>query len=261
MRTLLTLLTATAALGLADSARAARTATVARVIDGDTVALKDGRKVDLVGVTVPPCYAAQARAKLRQLLPARAKVRLRSEPKQRRARYVFRGSKLINAELIRAGAAQAAPEGLEQAAKLTSAEAAAKSRAAGLWTTCTPQPAPAPPPSEDPKQRAQRDLRGRDFIRITTTTFSSSESHLNLCSDGTFVEDVSTYSDFGGSTSGRYTGRWEVTAAAYEATSARATVRRDNADGTTGWVEIAATPSQVTVNGNAVSVQSSAVCA
>ena len=54
MRALLTLLTATAALGLADSAGAA---TVAKVIDGDTVTLKDGRTVDLLGVEVPACYA------------------------------------------------------------------------------------------------------------------------------------------------------------------------------------------------------------
>ncbi len=75
------------------------------------------------------------------------------------------------------------------------------------------------------------------------------------------MEDVSTYSDFGGSTSARYTGRWQVTAATYDAAGARATVRRDNADGTTGWVEFAATATQVTVNGDPVSVQTSGVCA
>ncbi|WP_028063600.1 thermonuclease family protein [Solirubrobacter soli] len=261
MRALLTLLTATAALGLADSAGAA---TVAKVIDGDTVALKDGRKVDLLGVTVPSCYASQARAKLRQLLPARAKVRVQSDPGHP-GRYVFRGRTLVNAELIRAGAAQAAATDLKQAAKLTAAETAAKSAARGLWTTCAPAPTPTPtptpaPPAPDPKQRALADLRGRDFIHITTTTFSSSESHLNLCSDGSYVEDVSTYSDFGGSTSGRYTGRWEVVSATYDATGARATVRRDNDDGTTGWVEFTATATQVTVNGNVVSVQPSSTC-
>jgi endonuclease YncB( thermonuclease family) len=269
MRALLTLLTATAALGLADSARAATT--VARVIDGDTVALTNGRKVDLLGVAVPSCYATQARAKLKRLLPAKAKLRLRSDP-GKRGRYVFRGRTLINAQLIRAGAAQAAADGLKLASKLTAAEAAAKSSGHGLWQTCPPTPTPTPsptptptptppPPAGDPKDRARGDLRGREFIRITTTTFSSSESHLHLCSDGSFVEDVSTYSDFGGSTSGRYTGRWAVTAASYDASSARATVRRDNADGTTGWVEFAATPSQVTVNGYVVSVASSSVCA
>ena len=259
MRQLLTLLTATAALGLADSAGAA---TVAKVLDGDTVALKDGRKVDLLGVEVPACYATQARAKLRQLLPAKAKVRVQSDPGHS-GRYVFRGKTLVNAELIRAGAAQADAAGLKQTAKLTAAETAAKSATRGLWKTCAPAPTPTPspvPPADDPKQRAISDLKGRDFIRITTTTFSSSESHLNLCSDGSYVEDVSTYSDFGGSTSGRYTGRWEVVSATYDATGARATVRRDNDDGTTGWVEFAATANQVTVNGNAVSVQTSSTC-
>ena len=99
------------------------------------------------------------------------------------------------------------------------------------------------------------------FIHITTTTFSSAESHLHLCSDGSYVEEVSTYSDFGGSTAARYTGRWKVTSATYDATGARASVRRDNADGTTGWVEFAASSNPVTVNGDAVSVQTSGVCA
>ena len=201
MRALLTALTAIAALGLADGASAA---TVARVIDGDTVALRDGRKVDLLGVEIPACYAGQARAKLRRLLPARAKVRVQSDPGHD-GRYVFRGKTLINAELIRAGAAQAAAAGLAQAAKLTAAEAAAKSRTRGLWKTCPPAPGAgarthARPPAADPKDRAFGDLRGRAFIHITTTSFSSAESHLHLCSDGTYVEDVSTYSDFGGST-------------------------------------------------------------
>ena len=66
MRALLTVLTATAALGLADTAGAA---TVAKVLDGDTVALKDGRTVDLRGVQVPDCYATQARTKLRAVAP------------------------------------------------------------------------------------------------------------------------------------------------------------------------------------------------
>jgi hypothetical protein len=89
---------------------------------------------------------------------------------------------------------------------------------------------------------------------------SAHDFHVQLLRErpaGTFVEDGSTYSDFGGAT----TGRWVVTAATYDATSARATVRRDNADGTTGWVEFAATPGQITVNGSAVSVATSGVCA
>ena len=99
------------------------------------------------------------------------------------------------------------------------------------------------------------------FIHITTTTFSSAESRLHLCSDGSYVEEVSTYSELAGSTAARYTGRWEVTGAQYDSTGARASVRRDNDDGTTGFVEFAATSTQVTVNGNVVSVQTSGVCA
>ena len=190
MRALLTVLTATAALGLAETAGAA---TVTKVLDGDTVALKDGRTVDLLGVEVSPCYATQARTKLRQLLPRKAKVRVQGE-RGRPGRYLFRGKRLINAELIRAGAARAAAGDLKQAAALTSAESAAKTRTRGLWKTCPPadprpgdpaptgQPTPTPTPpttGDAAKQRARTDLQGRAFIRITTTTFSSAESHLH----------------------------------------------------------------------------------
>ena len=55
------------------------------MLDGDTVALKDGRTVDLRGVQVPDCYATQARTKLRQLLPVKAKARAQGERGNRAA--------------------------------------------------------------------------------------------------------------------------------------------------------------------------------
>jgi len=55
------------------------------VLDGDTVALKDGRTVDLRGVQVPDCYATQARTKLRRLLPVKAKARAQGERGNRAA--------------------------------------------------------------------------------------------------------------------------------------------------------------------------------
>jgi endonuclease YncB( thermonuclease family) len=275
-RALLTALTATAvALGTADVAAAA---TIVRVIDGDTVKLRDGKRtrtVDLLGVDAPEpgaCHAADAKKALQQLLPAKAKVRQQADGK-RKGRYVYRGGTLVNAALLRAGAARATElDGLAKASQLTTAEQSAKTASRGLWKACpappqtnpapSPSPAPNPPATgEDPKQRAVKDLRGRVFIHITTTTFSSAESRLHLCSDGSYVEEVSTYSDFGGSTAARYTGRWEVLSAQYSATSAQASVRRLNDDGTIGFVEFAVVNGgQVTVNGNVVSVATSGVC-
>ena len=113
-----------------------------------------------------------------------------------------------------------------------------------------PTHAATPPAGHRPG--ARKDLAGRVFTRITTTTFSSSESRLNFCSDGRFVEDVETYSDFGGSTYGRYEGRWEVLSADYRAGYAAARVRRLNQDGTEGFVDIVAQGGGVTVNGNSV---------
>jgi endonuclease YncB( thermonuclease family) len=276
-RILLTVVTAaTMAIAVADAAAAATT--VVRVIDGDTVKLRDGgrtRTVDLLGVDAPEpgaCHGAEARKALQQLLPARATVRQQADGK-RKGRYVYRGRTLVNAALLRAGAARAtALDGLAKASQLTTAEQAAKTNTRGLWKACPapPQPPPTPAPSppagtvvtgEEAKQRAIKDLAARAFIHITTTTFSSAESRLHLCSDGSYVEEVSTYSDFGGSTATRYTGRWEVLDAEYRDTTARASVRRLNDDGTIGFVEFVARGGQVTVNGNVVSVQASAVCA
>ncbi|HET6548412.1 MAG TPA: hypothetical protein VFG79_08155 [Solirubrobacter sp.] len=240
-------------------------ATVRSVVDGDTIRIRqDGRAktVNLRGVDAPTgaeCHAAEATQALRRLLKRGARITTHG-------RYVRRRGRLINAVLIRRGHARAAAGAPK---RLAAAEAKARTAGRGLWA-CPPPPPPAAPPSttpppvappSDPIARARADLQGRVFTRITTTTFSSTESRLNLCSDGTFVEDVETYSDFGGSTYGTYRGRWEVLAAEYRPDgSATADVRRLNDDGTIGYVTIAAAGGQVTVNGSPVSVNSSSVC-
>jgi len=158
---------------------------------------------------------------------------------------------------------------LARGAQLSAAQRAAESAKRGLWASCEqpesqPQPQPQPPgpvTGEEAKQRARADIAGRAFIRLTTTTFSSSESRLHLCPDGSFVEYVETYSDFGGSTYGTYRGRWEILSAEYRsAADASARVRRANEDGSEGFLEIVARGGQVTVNGSVVTVQASGAC-
>lgn len=252
---------------------AAATATVARVVDGDTVKVRQAgrvRTVDLLGVDAPEpgaCGGRDATKALKRLLPAKARVTVaRDANGPASGRYITRAGKLVNEAMIRAGNARAATGALSRGSRLTAAQDAAKQAGRGLWAAC-PEPAPQPQPTPDPptgdaaKQRARTDLQGRVFTRITTTTFSSAESRLHLCSDGSFVEYVETFSDFGGSTFGTYRGRWEVIAAEYRTDFAGARVHRLNADGTEGFLDIVAQGGQVTSNGAIVSVRTSDACA
>lgn len=273
-RPLTTLLLASAvALGITSTADAA---TVTRVLDGDTIKVRDGKRsrtVDLLGVEAPACHAAAAKQALQRLLPRKATVRLQRDGGAGKGRYVHRGATLVNAALLRQGAVKATANvaTLKLGSTLRDAEQQARTAKRGLWATCPAPPAGQPPANpDDPVQRARKDLAGRVFIRVTATTFSSSESHLHLCSDGRFVEDVSTYNEFGGgsesplpdsdATHQRYRGGWEVVAAEYRPEGAGARVRRLNDDGTETFVDFVATSSGVTVNGAPVSTQMSGIC-
>ena len=136
-------------------------------------------------------------------------------------------------------------------------------RRAARRATARRRPTPTPPTTGDAaKQRARTDLQGRVFIRITTTTFSSARvTPAPLL--GRLVRrgglDVQRASPAARPRATRAAGRSR--APSTTSTGARASVRRDNDDGTTGFVEFAATSTQVTVNGNVVSVQTSGVCA
>ena len=263
------LLSSAVALGISVPAQAATT--VVKVVDGNTVKVREGSKTrgfDLLGVEVPACHAAQARDALRKLLPAKARVKLVKDG-TRPGRYVHRGSTFVNAALLRAGAAQGKDlAALKQARALTDAEAQAKTAKRGLWTACAP--AETAPPTPNSTEQARKDLAGRLFTRITATTFSSTESRLNLCSDGSLIEDVSTFSDFGDpsenplpdsdATHQRYQGRWEVVSALYTADQASAKVRRINQDGSEGFIDFVAQGGRVTANGFSVSAQVSSAC-
>lgn len=124
---------------------------VARVIDGDTIALRDGRRVRLVQIDAPEpgtgeCYSRASGKALRALLPAGATVRLEADSRLdsvdqygRLLRYVWKGKVHTNLALVVKGAA--APwfyEGVKgkYAAKLLAAATKAKATRVGLWSAC-----------------------------------------------------------------------------------------------------------------------------
>ena len=264
-RPILALATVLTALAVAPSAANAAGATVVKVVDGDTVRIKeDGRTrtVELRGVDAPEkadCHGAEAAKALKRLLPRGARVQVRNGS-------IKRAGKRVNEALVRSGDARAT------GGQLTAAQDAARQAGRGLWAACpappTPPPTggtPPPPPSDvltgdAAIQRARTDMQGRKFTRIRTTTFSSTESRLHLCSDGSFLDQVWTYSDFGGTTYGEYRGRWEVIAAEYRTGYAGARVRRLNNDGTEGFLDVVAQGGRITTNGEAASVEPSDAC-
>jgi endonuclease YncB( thermonuclease family) len=100
-----------------DAASPQEETTVARVIDGDTLETRAGERVRLVQIDAPEvdegeCYAREASAALRSLVPPGTAIRLEADPRLdevdrfgRLLRYVHRGETNVNLELVRRGAA------------------------------------------------------------------------------------------------------------------------------------------------------------
>jgi micrococcal nuclease len=126
-------------------------ATVARVLDGDTIVLRDGRHVRLVQLDAPEideneCYAQAAKAKLARLLPPGAHVEIETDSLLdkvdrfgRTLAYVWKDGADINLELVRAGAA--APwffhgDRGRYASDFLTAAREARERHRGLWSAC-----------------------------------------------------------------------------------------------------------------------------
>lgn len=139
------------ALGAARGASVATgSATVAAVVDGDTLDLADGRRVRLLQVDTPElgsgeCYSRAARSALLRLVPPGSRVRLEPDPALDRVdrygrllRYVHRRGN-VNLELVRLGAA--APyfyrgERGRYAASLLAEARRAQAARRGLWRAC-----------------------------------------------------------------------------------------------------------------------------
>lgn len=123
---------------------------VSYVYDGDTLTLQSGNKIRLVQIDTPElspaeCYGIQARDLLRKMIGT-STIQLRKEPaspnkdsNRRLLRYVIVGSKNLNLELVKQGAA--APwfyqgERGKYANQLLKAAQLAQKNKVGLWKEC-----------------------------------------------------------------------------------------------------------------------------
>ena len=142
---------ASAATGSAPEARSLQVAVVASVYDGDTLSLRDGRRVRLLQIDTPElgsgeCYSRAARSALVSLAPLGSRVVLETDPALDRTdrygrllRYVKRNGVNVNLELARRGAA--APyfyrgDRGRYAGSLMRAAQSAKAAKRGLWKAC-----------------------------------------------------------------------------------------------------------------------------
>jgi micrococcal nuclease len=127
------------------------TGVVGSVVDGDTLTLRDGRRIRLVQIDTPElgsgeCYSRAARTALLRLTPIGGRVVLEADAALDRVdrygrllRYLRRGAVNVNLELVRRGAA--APyfyrgDRGRYASRLMAAARAAKASKRGLWKAC-----------------------------------------------------------------------------------------------------------------------------
>jgi micrococcal nuclease len=133
------------------SGGSARTVPVARIVDGDTLDLADGRRIRLVQIDTPElrgseCYAEEASAHLSNLVPPGTAVRIEIDPNLdevdrygRQLGYVFKASENVNVTLVREGAASVWFYGGRRgkyAADLEAAAGEAHAQGRGLWRAC-----------------------------------------------------------------------------------------------------------------------------
>lgn len=134
----------------APEATAGETATVEWVNDGDTLTLTSGAKVRLLQIDAPEletdCYGRAALRALIELAPKGTRVTLVRDPALdardgygRLLRYVVVGTRNVNVELVRLGAASPyfyRGERGVHAAALLDAVAEARAAGAGYWGAC-----------------------------------------------------------------------------------------------------------------------------
>jgi endonuclease YncB( thermonuclease family) len=142
---------AAAAVSAGAAASATQVAVVASVYDGDTLSLRDGRRVRLLQIDTPElrfgeCYSRAARTALFGLAPPGKRIVLETDPALDRVdrygrllRYVRRNGVNVNLELVRRGAA--APyfyrgKAGRHAGALMRAALGARAARRGLWRAC-----------------------------------------------------------------------------------------------------------------------------
>jgi micrococcal nuclease len=126
-------------------------ATVSYVVDGDTIAMRNGPHVRLVQIDTPEvgsgeCYSRRAAKDLRRLVPDGARVALRADPRLdsvdrygRLLRYVYHRGINVNLRLVEQGDATVwffhGDRG-RYASQLLSAARRARAERRGLWGAC-----------------------------------------------------------------------------------------------------------------------------
>jgi endonuclease YncB( thermonuclease family) len=131
---------------------------VARVIEGDTIELRNGQRVRLVQIDTPEvyfgveCYGPQASATAKRLIPPGTGAYLRAEPATDRVdgfgrllRYVIRSSDGVNVNLRLVAIGAAAPHFYDDrrgqyAARLEALATHARRAKLGLWKACPHTP-------------------------------------------------------------------------------------------------------------------------
>ena len=131
---------------------------VDRVIDGDTIALRNGQRVRLVQIDTPEiyfgieCYGREASAAAKRLLPPATRVYLLAEPAAGRVdsygrllRYVVRVADGVNVNLRLVSDGAATPyfysgQHGRYAARLDALAADARGQKRGLWKACPGTP-------------------------------------------------------------------------------------------------------------------------
>jgi micrococcal nuclease len=120
---------------------------VSKVFDGDTIELKDGRKIRLIGVDAPEVDSPYAKKEpfgdeskaylVNLLLGKKVSIRVGEDPKDRFGRtlaYVYLGDVLVNGRIIRDGFAQGYEKFDYEYKDLFKAyEREAKARGIGIW--------------------------------------------------------------------------------------------------------------------------------
>jgi endonuclease YncB( thermonuclease family) len=150
---------------------------IARVVDGDTIVLRNGTRVRLLQIDAPEpsrdeCFGREATAMLSAVLPKGTKVRLVADPNlddvdsyDRLLRYVFKAKRNVNVLLVKRGGASVwyvrGAKGT-YASRLLRVAKNAKKAGRGLWGACpgtkldptsaiaTDPTPPAPPPADEP---------------------------------------------------------------------------------------------------------------
>lgn len=124
---------------------------VSRIIDGDTIQMKNGEKVRLIQIDTPElsgneCYALNAKIELSKMLNGSGKVQLIADPELdnidrfgRSLRYLFFNGVNVNLKLVEIGAAAPyfyrSEQGLYSKKLMDAAEKARKNKL-GFWKYC-----------------------------------------------------------------------------------------------------------------------------